>query len=98
MKRRRPDDFQRYKKRALKDPRLRKAYEAPDDDPFIQIAHQLISLRKKTGLTQAQLAKKIHTSQQAIARLESLNYRGHSLGTLGKLAGAFHKRLSVQFI
>ena len=82
----------------MKDPAIRKAYNEPSDDPFLDIALKIMKLRKKNHLTQAQLARKIHTSQQAIARLESLKYRGYSLETLGRIAEAFNKRLMVNFV
>ena len=90
--------FEEHKNRSLRDPKFRKVFEEPDEDIFIETAYQLIRLRKKAGLTQVQLAKKLRISQQAIARLESLSYKGHSLSTLQKIADAFHKRLKLQFV
>ncbi len=90
--------FEDHKRRSLRDPRFRKAFEEPDEDIFIETAYQLIRLRKKAGLTQRQLASRLRISQQAIARLESLSYKGHSLSTLQKIADAFHKRLRLQFV
>ncbi|OGR60640.1 MAG: hypothetical protein A2X36_04875 [Elusimicrobia bacterium GWA2_69_24] len=90
--------YRKWREQALKDGDVRKAYEDVDDDPFIEVAHQMLRLRKKAGWTQKQLALAIGTSQQAIARLESLDYRGHSLTTLEKIAEAFHKKLRVQFV
>jgi DNA-binding XRE family transcriptional regulator len=98
MKNKKFSTFQQYKKKALKDPEFRKVFEAADEDPYIQIAHQLVTLRTKLGLTQAQLAKKTKTSQQAIARLESLSYRGYSVATLDKIADALKKKLKIQFV
>lgn len=91
-------DYRKWRSKALKDPEVRKAYEAGDDDPAINIALQLIRLREKHHLTQAQLARKLHTSQQAIARLESLNYTGYTLKVLERIAEAFHKTLRVHFV
>jgi DNA-binding XRE family transcriptional regulator len=91
-------DYKRWRNKALKDPNVRKAYKEADDDPFIEVSTQLIRLREKNHLTQAKLAKKLHTSQQAVARLESVTYRGYSLQTLEKIAHTFNKRLSIQFL
>ena len=90
--------YRDWRKKALKDPEVRKALEAPDDDPFLEVAYRMLQLRKKAGWTQKRLAAAIGTSQQAIARLESMDYRGHSLTTLEKIAQAFHKKLRVQFV
>ena len=90
--------FSEHKKRSLKDPSFKKAFSEPDDDIFIETAYQLIQLRKRAHLTQAQLAQKLSISQQAVARLESLSYKGHSLSTLQRIANALHKRLRLQFV
>ena len=87
-----------YKKRALKSPALRKALAEPDDDPFLDVAYRLITLRDELGLTQAQLAKKIGISQQALARLESPHYKGHSLQSLNRIAQACGKLLQIRFV
>jgi transcriptional regulator with XRE-family HTH domain len=44
------------------------------------------SLRKKSGLSQKELARRIGTSQQQISRLESPSYEGHSLSMLRRVA------------
>lgn len=101
MKKVRPraaDDHERYFKRALKEPAFRKALAEPDEDPFLEAAYRLITLREELGLTQKQLAKKIGISQQALARLESPNYKGHSLRSLHKIARACGKKLSIAFV
>jgi len=73
-------NFDLYLEEQLKDKdfseRFKKAGEAWD------IAIQLASLRKKAGLSQKELAKRVGTSQQQISRLESPSYEGHSLSML----------------
>ena len=90
--------FDDYKKRALKDPRFRKALAGPSDDPFLDVAYSLITLRHEKGWTQAELARKIGITQQALARLESLSYKGHSLQSLLKIAKACGKKLQISFV
>lgn len=90
--------FDEWMRNALKSPSFRKAMEEPDDDPFLEISYRLITLRRKLGLTQAQLAKKVGISQQGLARLESLNYKGHTLQSLNKIAQGLGKKLQVQFV
>jgi len=60
--------------------KFRKAGQAWD------VAIQLISLRKKAGLSQKELARKVGTSQQQISRLESPSYEGHSLSMVRRVA------------
>jgi len=50
------------------------------------VAVQLAFLRKKSGLSQRELAKRVGTSQQQISRLESPSYKGHSLSMLRRVA------------
>jgi transcriptional regulator with XRE-family HTH domain len=50
------------------------------------VAIQLVYLRKKAGLSQKELAKRVGTSQQQISRLESPSYEGHSLSMLRRVA------------
>ena len=45
-------------------------------------------MREDAGLTQAELAKKVGTTQSAIARLEDAEYGGHSLTMLERIATA----------
>jgi predicted transcriptional regulator len=53
----------------LADPEVRQAYE--DLAPEYQIARAVIRARASAGLTQAQLAEHMGTSQSYIAKLES---------------------------
>jgi transcriptional regulator with XRE-family HTH domain len=77
-------NFDLYLEEQLKDPdfaeRFERAGEAWD------VALQLAALREKAGLSQRDLARKLHTSQQQISRLESPSYEGHSLSMLRRVA------------
>jgi transcriptional regulator with XRE-family HTH domain len=77
-------NFDLYLEEQLKDPlfaeRFEKAGEAWD------VALQLAALRERAGLSQKDLACKLHTSQQNISRLESPSYEGHSLAMLRRVA------------
>jgi ribosome-binding protein aMBF1 (putative translation factor) len=61
---------------------------------FARTLHQLDlallvrEMREDSGLTQAELAKKVGTTQSVIARLEDAEYTGHSLMMLERIAGA----------
>jgi len=61
------------------------------------IALQIAALRKKAGLSQNELAGKLHTSQQQISRLESPSYEGHSLSMLRRVAHALDAELKISF-
>lgn len=90
-------DYREWRTKALRDPAVRAALEE-EDDPAVQIALQLIRLRERHGWTQTLLARKLRTFQQAVAPLESLRYGGYTLKVLEKIAGAFKKRLKVEFV
>jgi ribosome-binding protein aMBF1 (putative translation factor) len=52
-----------------KDPEYVKAYDALEDE--FALAAAMIEARAHAGLTQEQLAQRMHTTQAVIARLES---------------------------
>jgi ribosome-binding protein aMBF1 (putative translation factor) len=60
-----------------------------------RLAEQIVTLREKQGWTQADLARKVGTTQSGIARLENPNYRNYSFATLEKVAAALKARLVV---
>lgn len=61
-----------------------------------QIAKMVIQLRKKSKLTQEQLAEKARTTQPVVARLESgTDARIPSLELLAKLAFAANAKLKI---
>lgn len=82
----------------LKDPNFRKIWEKPTGDPYLDTAFAIIKARKEKNLTQSQLAQKAGTTQQVIARLESLTYRSYSLKTLDRLAKALGKKPQISFV
>jgi DNA-binding XRE family transcriptional regulator len=72
----------------LKDPEFKREYEALEDE--FTLAREVVALRAKHHLTQRELAEKIGTSQPAIARLESGNYKNLSLSFLRRVAKALN--------
>ena len=61
------------------------------------VALQIAALREKAGLSQKDLAHKLHTSQQQISRLESPAYEGHSLNMLRRVAHVLQAEVRVVF-
>ena len=88
--------FRDYLKEQLKDPAVREAYE--EEGLFVELAIQIAHLRQRKGFTQRQLAKRLHTSQQTISRLESPRNGSLSLRTLVRIAHALGKEIKVQFV
>ena len=87
-------NFDLYLEEQLKDKefaeRFRKAGEAWD------VAIQLAQLRRRTGLSQKELAKRVGTSQQQISRLESPSYEGHTLSMLRRVAEVLGAKVRVE--
>jgi transcriptional regulator with XRE-family HTH domain len=78
----------------VNDKDYRAAYDALEDE--FALAAALIEARSRAGLTQGELAERIHTTQSAVARLEG----GHTMPTtrtLEKIAKATGSRLKISF-
>ena len=82
------------KARLLKEPAVRKEYDALEEE-FALMA-QLAKARLRSGLSQAQLAKRMKTTQSTIARLESGRGRP-STTTLTRFAKATGHKLKISF-
>lgn len=81
-------------KKWMKDKTYREAYE--ELGPEFDLARALIQARTQAGLTQAQLAKRMKTTQSVIARLEGGRVRP-STKTLERIATATGTRLRISF-
>jgi len=88
-------DYNEMLKKELGNPEFRKEYEALAEE--FEVAKQVIGLRIKKGLTQKELAEKVHTSQSCIARLESGTYRNVSLSFLRRVGTALGATPHVTF-
>ena len=78
----------------LQDPAYRVAYDALDEE--FSLVQALIEARVRAGLTQAELATRMETSQSAVARLESGRVKP-SARTLERFAKATGTRLNIRF-
>lgn len=79
----------------IKEPRAEAAQQAYDDEARISEFRDLVHrLRSEAGLTQAELAERMGTTQSAIARMEGGGTRP-TLDTLEKLATAVGQELVV---
>jgi len=82
-------------KEFLKTPARREAYKKGVER--LLVAHKIADLRERAHMTQAELAKKLHTKQQVISRLEQDKYKP-SYSTLEKIAHVFGKRIEINFV
>ncbi len=86
-----------FKKEALKRKGVKKQYETLS--PAYEIRKKLIALRQEAGLTQEQLAEKLHTKKSNISRLESVGSEiSPKLSTLTDYADAIGYQLKIEFV
>jgi len=88
-----PVSFSNLKKKWMKDPEFKKAYDALE--PEYAIIRAIIKKRIESKMSQKDLAKKLGTKQSAISRLESGTYNP-TLSFLKKLSTALGGKLEVK--
>jgi len=87
--------FERFKEKALSNPEVKEEYE--NLKPIFEIKKQLLQARLKRGLTQEEVARRMHTSKSNISRLESLsNKYVPNLMTLIKYANALGCKIDLR--
>jgi transcriptional regulator with XRE-family HTH domain len=86
-----------FKARALARPDVRREYEGLKEE--FELLDEILKARTEAGLTQAELATRIGTTQSAVARLESsMGKHSPSIGTLRRYASALGYRLQVHLV
>ena len=88
-------DFDDLLKKELKNPEFKKRFD--EYGRQFEVAYQILQLRKKKKMSQAQLAKKIGTKQSNVARMES-GQQNFSMDTLEKIADALGLNLNISFV
>jgi transcriptional regulator with XRE-family HTH domain len=92
-----PNTLKEFKARALVRPDVQKAYDKLTEE--FAFLDEVLKARAASGLTQAEVAELIGTTQSAIARLESpSSSHSPSVGTLQKYARALGCRVEIKFI
>jgi transcriptional regulator with XRE-family HTH domain len=89
--------LKQFKKRALKRSAVKKAYDdLADGFAFLD---EVLKARAKSGLTQAEVAARIGTTQSAVARLESAEpNHSPSISTLHRYAKALGYRVQLRLV
>ncbi len=82
------------RKELLKNPEVRKGYDK--SERAYQLSLQVRKIREKAGISQSELARRMGTTQPAIARLEA-GEGNPNIDTLGKIADALDVELTVTF-
>jgi transcriptional regulator with XRE-family HTH domain len=79
----------------LANPGVKAAYDALEEE--YALARALIQARQASGLTQEELAERMHTTQSAVARWESGKHLP-SCQTLQRIARATNTDLRISFV
>lgn len=87
-------NFNVIEKEFLKNPKIKKEFDLLQ--PQFALIQAVIDARRKKGVTQEELAKKMGTKQSVISRLESGN-ANPSFNFLKKLANALNANLEIRF-
>ena len=89
--------LKKFKARALARPDVREAYGALEAE--FAFLDEVLKARAEAGLTQAEVAERVGTTQSAIARLESGAMKhSPSIATLQRYAKALGYRVEVKFV
>lgn len=88
-------NFNDFLKEQKKDAEFKKEYDALE--PEFAIVQAMIDARKKSGLTQKELADKTGIAQGDISKLEN-GSANPSLRTLRRLASGMGMRLKLEFV
>lgn len=87
--------FEKHLARELKNPEFKRYYD--EYGKQLEVAYQILQLRKKKKMSQLELAKKIGTKQSNIARMES-GQQNFTTDTLQRIASAFNRNLKIDFV
>lgn len=86
-----------FRSRALARPGVKKAYEELKEE--FAFLDEVLRARAESGLTQAEIARRIGTTQSAVARLESGSSKhSPSVATLQRYARAVGCRVEIKLI
>lgn len=79
----------------MKDPTFRAEYDKLK--PEFALALAMVKARAKAGMTQADVARKMRTTQSVVARIES-GHNPPNLKTLERYASAIGRRIQVKLV
>lgn len=85
-------EYESFRKKLLSDPNVLKEYE--DHKAEYEVARSLIKARIASKMSQADVAKRMHTSQAQVARLESGRHFP-SILSIHKYAQAVNRKISL---
>jgi len=88
-------DFDKVLAEKLKNPKFKKYYE--EYGCQLELAYQILQLRKAKKMSQLELAKKIGTTQGNVARIEG-GSQNFTIRLLRRVAEALESDLKINFV
>ena len=86
-----------FKAKALARPDVRREYDDLEEE--FELLDDILKARAEAGVTQAELAARIGTTQSAVARMETaIGKHSPSISTLKRYASALGYRLRVRLV
>lgn len=85
--------FNDWLKEQIKNPEFKKALK--EEDIRARVAVKIAEARQKKGFTQGELAKRLHTTQQAVSDIETFKHSNLTVSTLQKIAQALNGQLII---
>jgi transcriptional regulator with XRE-family HTH domain len=86
-----------FKRRALARPEVRREYDKLKEE--FELLDDILRARAEAGLTQAELAERIGTTQSAVARMETaIGKHSPSIATLKRYALALGYQLQLRLV
>ena len=79
----------------VKNKEFKKAFDA--EDIRARLAVLITEKRHKLGVSQAELARRIHTKQQVVSDIETLRHPNITILTLDRIAKALKTHLNISF-
>jgi transcriptional regulator with XRE-family HTH domain len=89
--------LKQFKARAPARPKVKKAYDEIDEE--FALLDEVLRARAESGLSQAEVAARVGTTQSAIARLESAAPKhSPSIATLRRYASALGYKVEIRLV
>lgn len=89
------EKFDFHLKEKLKNKEFRKNFEL--ERAKVALAQKIAEIRETEHLNQAELAKKLHVSQQFISQIETAQANNLTLDTLLKIANSLGRGIKISF-
>ena len=87
--------FEKHLVEQLKNPEFKRYYN--EYKKQVEVAYQVLRLRKMAKMSQIELAEKMGTKQSNVARLEA-GQQNFTVDTLQKIAGIFGRSVEIKFV